>query len=420
MLASLVKRAGGVALGIAVGQGMVLLVTPYLARHYSPAEFGALALLMTVSNLSTAAACLRYDLALPSSKESETRGLLVTALVVAGAMAVLAAAVLAATSDGFLAKHAGSLAKEPVLVGSCILLVGFHQATSAWMLGRGAFKSVAGMRLSQGAGFSLLSVIPGFGLLWAHVLSFGAGLIGLRPALTARREGEAPWCAVAWQNRQFPGLSLPGALLDVCGYSLCIWVIASFYGQAMAGNYSQIQRLTGAPLMLVSISLGQILLKQTADISSDRAALRHFLGRVLLGLAVLALAGLVFLWFFGQPIFARLLGAKWKVDREFILFVAVAVFVRACVSPLSSILVTLRRFKAALVWQMLYFCSASLLMPFVAARIGFERYILFYAAHECAFYGLYLLIIYRAIRAGSDSGVSPGDATAEAWWSNWF
>jgi O-antigen/teichoic acid export membrane protein len=398
MLVALFKRAGRVAVGTAIGQGMVLLITPYLSRHYSPEAFGLLALLMTVSGVSMAVACLRYDMALPSSPDSEVKGLLATSMIVASAVALIAFVSCALLSGSSVSKHLGGLAEKPALVGGCVLFVALYQATSAWFLRRGAFTSFAYMRLSQGAGFSILATVPGIGLLWAYVLSFGGGLIGLRSALSREATASLPWHVTARRNKDFPMLSLPGALLDVCGCSVCIWVIASCYGPAMAGNYSQVQRLIGAPLMLVSLSVGQILLRQTAELSADRAALRRFLIRVFGVMAGLAIAGLLVLWICGEPLFARLLGSQWKVDREFILLVAVALCVRACVSPLSSVLLTLRCFGSALIWQSLYFCSALLFMPLVAAWVGFEHYLQFYAAHECVFYGFYLVLIYRAVR----------------------
>ena len=45
MLKRVFERTGAVALGTGIGQGLLLLATPYLARHYTPAEFGTLALL---------------------------------------------------------------------------------------------------------------------------------------------------------------------------------------------------------------------------------------------------------------------------------------------------------------------------------------------------------------------------------------
>jgi O-antigen/teichoic acid export membrane protein len=292
----------------------------------------------------------------------------------------------------------GELLLHPVLLGVCVTLVGVYQAGGAWLLRRGGYRAFAWMRLSQGGGFSTLALLPGLGLLWAHVVSFGGGVVVAVRALRRRAGRDAPWTDVGRRHGKFPLLNLPGAVLDVVGYSMCVWVVASFYGRGSAGEYSQVQRLIGAPLMLISISLGQILLKHTAELMDDPTKLRLLLGRLLRVMAALATTALLALWGFGQPLLAWILGPKWHVTREMVVFLGVAVFVRACVSPLSTALLTLRRFGLILGWQSAYFCSAALLMPFVAARVPFNEYVRFYALHECAFYGAYLYLIFLAVR----------------------
>ena len=153
-----------------------------------------------------------------------------------------------------------------------------------------------------------------------------------------------PWWEAARRHREFPLLNLPGALLDVVGYSVSIWVVSSTYGASAAGEYSQIQRIIGAPMMLLSISLGQVLLKHTADLSSDPAAMRGVLLRLLRVLSALAAVGLAGLWLAGAPVISLLLGPGWHVEREMVVLLGLTVFVRACVSPLSAALITLRRF----------------------------------------------------------------------------
>jgi O-antigen/teichoic acid export membrane protein len=407
MLRRLIGHASSVAIGTAIGQGLIVLVTPYLARHYSPAEFGALALLITVSNISVGVACLRYDLAIPSAETIDVPGLLVSAQVSALTVALLAGAALLLLPEANLARHLAALAPHPVILAACFFLVGFYQATNAWFLQRAEFRKAAALRASQGAFFSLLAVMPGLGLLWAHVLSFGGGLLSLKSSLASKRKGQTTWRAAARRYRKFPLLSMPGALLDVCGYSVCVWVIATYYGQATAGNYSQVQRLTGAPLMLLSISVGQILLKMTAEMAVDLGALRSFFVKFLKLSAALSAVTLMLVWLFGEPVLHSWLGPQWIVDRRFVTLVAVAVFVRASVSPLSTVLVTLHRLGWALTWQALYFCSALVLMPLVASRVNFGSFILFYAGHECVLYGIYVAIIYRAIGLGK-SGVPRG------------
>lgn len=404
MLQNLLSRASGIALGTAAGHALVLLATPYLARRYSPEQFGLLALLLTVTNISIAAGCLRYDLALPSSKPTEARGLLTTAIGISIAMGLLAVGLALAVGSADWARPASELIASPWLLGGCVTLVGLNQATAAWFLHQGQFGRVAWLRFSQGAAFSTFALFPVLGLGWAQVLSFAGGLACV-PALFRRGTAtEAPWHEAARRQLRFPLMSLPGALLDVVGYSLCIWVIVVSFGQAVAGNYSQIQRLIGAPMMLLSISLGQVLLKQTAGMTQQPEQLRRLVLRTWWLMIGLGTACTVVLWFAGEPLLQLVLGPQWRVDREFVTLVAIAVFIRAAVSPLSSVLVTLRCFKGALLWQVLYFCSAALLMPWVAGHFGFNRFLMFYSFHELVFYSFYLALILRVLRRSVANG----------------
>jgi O-antigen/teichoic acid export membrane protein len=398
MLTKLFKRTGAVAVGTGVGQGLIVLTTPFLARRYSPAEFGTLALLMSVSNISLAVACARYDIALPSAADKDVRGLLVTSIVVAAALGGATTIVALLLHGSRLTEHTGGLLDRPFLIGACVLLVGLYQAMSAWLLRRSRYRGVAAMRLAQGGGFSALAVLPGIGLLWAHVMSFAGGLLAIL-GVRCRSEQDARWTEAARRYGKFPIYGLPGSALDVTGYSICIWVVTSAYGRAWAGEYSQIQRLIGAPLMLMSISLGQILLKHTADLAHDIPQMRILLTRLLRMMAGGAIVALACLAVVGKPLIARFLGPSWHVEREMVVLLGAAVFMRACVSPLSAALLSLRRFGLILSWQAAYFCSASLLMPLVASHVPFQQYVRFYAAHELVFYGAYLYLIYFAMRS---------------------
>ena len=386
----------------------MLLATPLLARQYSPADFGLLALLMTVANVSTAAACLRYDLTLPSAQPREVRGLLISALGCSAVLGVAATVAAVVIASGEWGQPAADLFNHPWMIGCCVMLVGGFQATTAWLLHRGDYSSVAWLRFSQGAVFIGLAFVPVIGLGWAQALSFAGGLLALSRVRRAPKRDEATWRECARTHRQFPLVSLPGALLDVCGYSLCIWIIDLSYGHDVAGNYSQVQRLIGAPLMLLSISLGQVLLKHTAELADNLPALRQTFRRLFGLMGAVALAGLLGIALFGEPVLRALLGTQWSVNREFAVLVAVAVFVRACVSPLSTVLITLRRLKLGTYWQAAYFCSAVILMPLVASRFEFADFLRFYVLHELIFYSAYLWLIFGALK----KAMGPADIRA--------
>ncbi len=396
MIVSIFKGAGKVAVGTAAGQGIILLATPWLARQYSPAEFGSLALLLTISNIASALACLRYDLTIPVASNNETSALFLIAIAGAATSALVVVSVL--ITGVFSTPSLASTLDATWVIGLCVLLVGIQQAVIGSLTYDRHYTGVGIVRFGQGGLFAALAVIPSFGLLISHALSFLVAIPFAVRRLFNAKTTIKEISRTAYERRNFPLLSLPGALLDVIGYSACIWIMAHFYGAAETGQYSQIQRIVGAPLMLLGMSVGQVLLRSSADAIKDHSNLVRLFRQMsamslLLGFLVVLLVALI-----GEPLLHWLLGPKWRVDAAFIVPIAIAVTVRACVSPLSSLLITLNRFDLALRWQVFYFLSSIFVLTAAAKNLGFEYFILVYAIHEIFLYSLYLVLISTAVR----------------------
>lgn len=395
MLLKLVSRAGWVTAGNLVGQACVLLATIWLARVYTPTEFGLLAVVLAISNISVALACLRFDIAIPGADEADARGLVLIAA--ASTLITAVVATLALWSIDRLGLELVMGQAHAPLIFVTILTAGWFQILSLWLVRAERFREVGILRGGQALTFVGLACIPQVGLLWAQALSMIWGVMVLPLVLAiATRIDIGSIGAVLRQQWRLPVLSLPGATLDVVGYSLIIWVLVTAYGEADAGTYSQLQRLLGGPLMLVSISLGQVMIRQTVDHLGDPPALRRLLRNVSLGLLGLVTVALIAVAWVGAPVLRVLLGEQWVIIPSMALAVTVAVGARAIVSPLSTTLVTLRRFGVGLTWQATYFASAFLLLPLVAHRLDFLSFVSFYALHEVILYMFYLILIWRA------------------------
>lgn len=397
MFLKLLQRAGWVTAGNIIGQGLVLIATLWLARMYSPAEFGLFAVVLVISNISVALASLRFDIAIPAASEEDAQGLTVLAV-----LSILASATVI-TLALWLANRMGLISLPLVdgqapLVFATILASGAFQTLSARLVRAERFKAVGLLRGGQALTFVALASVPAIGLLWAQALSLAWGLTVVPVAvLAARRLGPGKIAEILRRQWKLPLLSLPGAALDVLGYSMIIWVLIAAYGASDAGTYSQLQRLVGGPLMLISISLGQVLLRQTVDHATDPQALRALTIRVLLALGGMMTLMVLGVAVAGAPVLRLVLGEQWTIAPMMAVLITVAVGVRACVSPLSSALVTLRRFGVGLAWQATYFTSAVILFPIMARRLDFHSFVAFYALHELVLYTLYFALIWRAI-----------------------
>ena len=398
MLTTVLRRAGGLGVGTAIGQGIVLVGTPFLVRLYEPASFGALAILMTITNISVATGCARFDLAVPSADEEDVTALARLCILIAAFAALAVAAVGTAIASFHLVGGAFyEIVSHPVLIGLCVFFAATFQAASSMLLRWGKVPAMAALRGAQGAIFVALALNQQVGLLWAQVFSFAPACILLPAILLSGKPGRTI-AAVAGRYRSFAFLGLPGAILDVIGYSLCIWIVTYAYGAAGSGLFSQVQRLVGAPIMLASISLGQILLRQSAEMQDDPPQLKRLVLHLLALLAGGATLALLIIAFAGKPILGLILGSKWDVGTTFIVALSAAVFVRASISPVSAVLATFRRLDLALRWQLLYFVSAATLFTLASQTLSLDRFVIFYALHESVLYLVYLRVIMTVFR----------------------
>jgi O-antigen/teichoic acid export membrane protein len=261
---------------------------------------------------------------------------------------------------------------------------------------RGDFRFLGAIRLSQGALFAVLPMIPGINLVWGLVLSFVPGAV--RSAGVLRGQ---PWGRVreaAWKFRRFPLYSLPGAMLDVAGTSAVIWIVTGAYGMGTAGQYSQVARLLGGPLFLVGAALFQVLLRTSSEHVRAGRGLQPLVSSTAWRLLGMAFLVVLLTALFGERLLGLLLGPGWRVDTLFLVLIVSAAAIRAAVSPLSSVLVATGRLGPLTAWQATYCVTSLVALPWLAGRAKFETFLWIFVGHEALLYGTYFLLIHWASR----------------------
>ncbi len=163
------------ASGTAIAQLLLALAMPVLARLYTPADYGALAVYASTLTVLLVVASLRYEVAIPLPEDEAVAGsLLVLALILVGAMTAVVSLVVWLGGDAFVAA-----VKVPVLrpyrwlIPVGFLGAGTYQALSYWAIRRGAFSRVARTKLSQGIGQVVTQIALGLARAGAPGLLIG-------------------------------------------------------------------------------------------------------------------------------------------------------------------------------------------------------------------------------------------------------
>jgi len=326
--------------GGALAQALPLLLGPWIARLYTPAEYGQFSLVWTVAGNLAVVGCARYEFAL-ALQTDDRRAAALLALCLRVLLAVTAAAVLA----GAVWRVWAGLSVAAALP-LAVLALAASQALAQWAARAGRFAALAWARVVQWGGGALAQV--GFGLMqagpWglvggAALAAGGAALLQARPAPEGGWRGllaPQPLRELAHQHRDFPLLNTPHAFAGALQDTLAIALLAAWLGEPAAGVWALALRYLKAPASLVGGSLSQVLYPRLTQAAS-RAEARALVRRSLLLLAAIALPLMLALLAFGPWLFATVFGAGWQGAGELSRSLAPYVALHFIAAPLSVV-----------------------------------------------------------------------------------
>ena len=318
--------------GTALGQVLLLAVSPLLTRLFAPSAFGAFGVYLSLAAILGAVSTLRFDQAIMLPKETGTAAALFWAAILSSCL--VAALALAGGLIFFdripSALRVGELSGWILLLPLSILLFGSYAALNSWSTRHKKFARSSAAQLARALAVAVVQV--GAGLAKAGPVGLiggalaGDGIAALVLARQVRRhDGPAMRAALGWpairravaQYRDFPLFSSPQNLLNAVSQNLPVLLLAKFFGPAVAGYYVLAVRSIQVPMNFLLTSLRQVFFQKASETynqGGDTYALFRRTTLALLGLVALpALAVMLF----GPRLFAFVLGRDWATAGEY-------------------------------------------------------------------------------------------------------
>ena len=389
--------------GIGAGQAILLVAMPFLARAYGPAAFGTYSVTVAVAGVIATVSALRFDLAVSGAVDTDVASLTRASFLLPLIVVPLAIGILALPLQLGLTARLPYRSGDLPLIGVIAFFQGWVLVGSGLSTRFGAFAVLAAAKIVQPLVFALTALLVFDNLPLSMAIGWIIALISTTPSLRriSIRTGWQDTIEAVKRMWRFPAISAPMALLDVLALSLPLLIIASLFGDRSAGNYAQVQRLIGAPLVLVATAGGQTFIKHAGD--RIRAAIPVLPLLVRFVLAMLALVGVVTLAVAvaGHAVLTILVGSEWRTDTEFLLLALLPVLCRVIASPVSSILILTNRIGTLGLWQISYFAITATTLLVASNRLGFDGTLAALAVSEFVMYSIYLFLSVRAARAAA-------------------
>ena len=335
----------------------------FLARVYTPDDFGLFAIAFSISTMIASIASLRFDVAIPLPKSDlaakNVQRLATWSNISISLIATLCLFIVSVMFSGN--RVISSLSSVLVAIGIAAFLTAQNANIQFWLTRKRRFVELAVNRFIVVIATSLFQIIMAFitggvtGLFWGYLLGQLLGLIVITwrtPELLKRTPEQAPRKRkLASRYRKMPLLNGPNVLVDSfrdVGINFAIARIAV----DNLGVYSVAYRLIMAPVSLISGSIAQVLLHKMTNIEPGTLFqfVRHFIARVML-FSVPIFAGLYIVAPWLVPL---MLGRQWADAGYFVQALIPWAFMLSLTSPVSNLVLVAEKQEWGLLFAVFF------------------------------------------------------------------
>lgn len=353
--------------GTAVVQALGVLVSPILTRLYTPADFGLMAVFMSVTGIAVVFATLRYDLAIPIAAADEDDALRLLLLSFISSIAIgitIALLLLALSPTGYRA-----VSSDPRFVQYRWFLVvavaggGFYNALVAWSIRRKAFRALSGSRVFQSSTSIAVQLMVGFlhggviGLVLGSMLNMTCGVGNLwrqaagsvRSAFLTGRWRGLRKTALAYHR--YPVFTVWNALVSAASTAIPPVFLSAMYNSEVVGQYALSFRIMYLPATLIASAVAGVYMSREADLLRQ-GSLGKNMESIAKCLSLIASIILIPMVFFGPDLFSLVFGKSWHTAGLYSQYLMPYLYLSFIFSPMVTTVMLLERQGTDTVWQM--------------------------------------------------------------------
>ena len=396
--------------GTVLAQLIPIISQVFLRRMYSPEEFGAYSILCSLIGMSVMFFTLRYDLAIINPK-SHVKALNILALIffISTFFLVLSISSILCFKNiimdwlSFPSKFSFWLYLLPIIV----YVMSIYRSLEYWLIRMKKFRVISVNKFGRRSVESFFQLFLGsFSLPIGLVLGNLSGnsfnvLIGLfhlkKTSINTRLITKQRILRVMHEYREYPLYSFIPSLLNTMAMLLPVLFINKLFGLENTAQLDLTQTVLAIPSVFLALSLSQVFLQKFSENINNRKSLKDPFLNMFKLLFIASLFSLVSIYFFGEEIFTIVFGKNWTTAGSFSEILILKYAIVFLVSPLSSLLIALKKIKLTSLWQLFYFCSILLL--YYSNTNSSIEFLYLYVKIDALSYTVYLiLILYSFIK----------------------
>ncbi len=396
--------------GTFLAQLIPLFAAPFLARIFSPSEFGEYALYMALVSPLSVIAAGRYELAIMLPEEEiEARNLVIVSIIFSFLFNSVLAIIFRLVGDQILFTIGGyqlmNQSKWMLLMPISVFLISCYQISNYWINRKKAFKAIGANKIVQTGSISLFSILFGKfrllpGLIWGDII--GRLLAALFTFHQIFRMGfrlkHLEWKSlklISKRYKDFPLFNSWAAMLDSASLNIPVLIVSAGYSAQLTGYFNFARQIIGIPLLMVSMTIAQVYYQRINEKKINGEPLLPLFFGLTKILTLIAIAYVFVILISGESLFSLVFGTKWLLSGFYGKILAFSFAIKFIVSPLLISLPVVNAIKIDSYWKVFYFLSICIL--YFLVHLDFKIFLLVYTLIEIVVYLTGAIIVYNVL-----------------------
>lgn len=342
--------------GSVIAQGLGILLVPIITRLYSPGDYGAFQVFLSISSILAVLSCLSYQLAIMLPKEEEDSANIVT-------LCIALVSIISVVSGGVFILLSGwvgetlntpDLSQYLIFLPVVVFLNGLFVVVNYWLSRRVRFGTLATAQVANSVSSKFVQIGTGFGsasplgLILGLIAGYGAALLvmlrGIREDLPLFRSVSLSRITyLAKRYRRFPLFTSWSTVANSASLQVAPLMLASFFNPAIVGFYGVAHMVVNMPMSLIGSATGQVFFQKASEEKNRTGSVKTVVQEVHQRLVSIGIFPILILMIIGEELFALVLGAQWGTAGVYARILAPWLLLVFIASPLSTIFSVLER-----------------------------------------------------------------------------
>lgn len=403
-----IKNVSFLSFGTLISQLLLISAIPLLTRLYSPSDFGLLAIYLALTQFLGVFVCLRFNIAIPLSKDKRESSYLFLYSISSACILSLSASAVILFFDNQLITLLGNTEFKQFIfyIPLSMFFIGLYESLQYYVTKLGYFKLIASTRITRALlsiafqlSYAFLYEPDAFGLIIGQIIYFASGILILlsRSLKTFNFSINIKYALETLErNKRFPLISVPESIMNKAGVELPIVIISTMVAGAEVGFLIMTMRIIGLPMNLIGLSVSQVLSAELPKQNkvSDLICLIKDTMKKLFFIGFLLIASISIILYFLSSL---ILGEEWERVGELAIIFMPFYVMQFTSSPVSTVLLYLKKF-----WMSFYlqaFGSFMKIFPLIfLGAIYVDSISNILAISGFIFYSIYCLVILMVLK----------------------